>query len=107
MASNREEIIEDLQEQIRKVGGRPSDWRVGTARDSRGPFFQNHLVGDLADGLVYREAFTPGAAQAIRDHFVTDCGLELDLEDTPEPGKIVFVYRKTASAHPALTKLAA
>ena len=107
MASSREEIIDDLQEQIRKVGGRPGDWRVGTAKDACGPFFQNHLVGDAGAGLVYREAFTPIAAQAIRDHFVTDCGLELDCDAVPEPGKIVFVYRKTVPAHPASRKLAA
>jgi hypothetical protein len=98
MASNRQDIIADIEQQIRRVGGAPGEWCVGTAKDPRGPFFQNHLVADLGDGLIYREAFTLSAAQAIRDHFVNDCGLELDLEDAPESGKIVFVYRKTAPA---------
>jgi hypothetical protein len=31
---------------------------VGTAKDARGPFFRRHLVADLGDGLIYREAFT-------------------------------------------------
>ena len=56
--------------------GGMGEWCVGTAKDPRGPFFQNHLVADLGDGLIYREAFTLSAAQAIRDHFVNDCGLD-------------------------------
>ncbi len=102
MPSNRGEIIAEIEQHIQKFGGSPSDWCVGTAKDPRGPFFQNHLVADLGDGLIYREAFTLSAAQAIRDHFVNDCGLELDLEDAAEPGKIVFIYRKTAPAHPQI-----
>ncbi len=102
MPSNRADIITDIQEHIQKFGGGWGEWCVGTAKDPRGPFFQNHLVADLGDGLIYREAFTLSAAQAIRDHFVNDCGLELDLEDAPEPGKLVFVFRKTAAAHPQI-----
>ena len=104
MATNREEIIADFQQHIRKAGGASSDWLIGTAKDSRSPFFRNHIVADLGDGLIYREAFTSVSAEAIRDHFVNDCGLEPDVaerrsaEHAPEPGKIVFVYRKTASA---------
>ncbi len=102
MPTNRDEIIAEIKGHIQKFGGGLGEWCIGTAKDPRGPFFQNHLVADLGDGLIYREAFTPGAAQAIRDHFVNDCGLELDLEDAPEPGKIVFIYRKTTPAHPQI-----
>jgi hypothetical protein len=57
MASNRREIIEDFQEHIRKTGGTASDWLIGTAKDSRSAFFRNHLVADLDDEMIYREAF--------------------------------------------------
>ncbi len=30
--------------------------------------------------------------------FVNDGGLELDLEDAPEPGRIVFTYKKSSKA---------
>ena len=36
MATNREEIIEDFQEHIRKTGGASGDWLIGTAKDPRG-----------------------------------------------------------------------
>ena len=118
MATNREEIIEDFEAHIRKAGGASSDWLIGTAKDMHSPFFRNHIAADLGDGLIYREAFTTNAAEAIRDQFVNDCGLEPDEAERPgaerrsalhEPnGKIVFIYKRgdvksplptTASAH--------
>jgi hypothetical protein len=82
---------------------------VGTAKDSRGTFFQRHREADLGDGLTYREAFTTDAAQAVVAHLVNDRGLQPDRDaateaerpsalQSPEPGKIVFVYRKTPAA---------
>ena len=102
MPSNREEIIEEVKRNIRKFGGEMFDWCVGTAKDARGPFFHAHLVAELGDGLNYREAFTADAARAIQDHLVHDCGLVPDLTTVPDPGKIVFVYRKIAQAPPEM-----
>ena len=112
MPINHNEIIEDIEDQIRKYGGACEEWCVGTAKDSRGPFFQRHREADLGDGLTYREAYTPDAAQAVVAHLVNDRGLEHDRDAVPEPGKIVFVHRKTAAAtaagseHPTFHKLA-
>jgi hypothetical protein len=108
MPINHDEIIEEIEGHIRKFGGGFGEWCVGTAKDSRGPFFRRHLAADLGDGLAYREAFTTTAAQAVVDHLVNDRDLKLDLDAVPEaerrsalhgavpePGKIVFVYRQT------------
>ena len=118
MATNREEIIADFQEHIRKVGGASGDWLIGTAKDTHRPFFRNHIVADLGDGLIYREAFTSNAAQAICEHFTNECGLGPDEAERGSAlqatGKIVFIYRKIASAQgpppadqPVFSKLAA
>jgi hypothetical protein len=72
-----EEIIEDLERHIRKFGGEFGEWRVGTAKDCHGPFFQRHRAADQGDGLAYREAFTTNAAQAVVAYLVNDRGLEL------------------------------
>ncbi len=56
MPITREDIIEDLELHMRKSGGEPNEWCVGTAKDASGPFFQRHLVAELGDGLAYREA---------------------------------------------------
>ena len=96
MAITREEIIEDLDLHMRKSGGEPSAWCVGTAKDARAPFFQRHVTAELDDGLAYREAYTAGAADAVIEHLVNKCGLRLNREAVPQPGKIVFVYRQGA-----------
>ena len=102
MMFNHNEIIEEITAHIRKSGGEPAEWSVGTAKDARGPFFRRHLVADLGDGLMYREAFTTTAADQVIDHLVKNCGVKLafeaerragQLDGVPEPGKLVFVYR--------------
>ena len=101
MPRNHEEIIAEIEDHMRKLGGGTGDWCVGTAKDSRGPFFASHRVAERDDGLIYREAFTFSSAEGVRDYLVNEGGLRLDLEDAPEPGRIVFAYRQTAPAHPA------
>jgi len=70
---------------------------VGTAEDARAPFLRRHLAADLGDGLAYREAFTTAAAGQVIDHLMNHYGLRLDHDAVPEPGKIVFVYRRAQS----------
>jgi hypothetical protein len=98
MPINHQEIIEDIECQIRKNGGAWDEWSVGTAKDSRGPFFQQHREADLGDGLAYRAAYTSTAAEEVVEHLVTHRGLAIDRDSVPEPGKIVFVYRSKVPA---------
>ena len=107
MPINHQEIIEDIEGHIGKHGGAWEEWCVGTAKDCRGTFFQRHREADLGDGLTYREAYTTDAAQAVVAHLVNDRGLKPAPTSErrrhrgrrpsalQEPGKIVFVYRKT------------
>jgi hypothetical protein len=101
MPIHNEEIIIEIEYCIRKFGGGHGQWCVGTAKDARGPFFRRHQQTDVGDGLAYREAFTTNAAQAVVAHLVNDRGLELDGDAVPEPGRLVFVYCKTPTVHPA------
>jgi hypothetical protein len=59
----------------------------------------------LGDGLAYREAYTTAAAEAVVEHLVTHRGLVIDRDAAPEPGKIVFVYRKTQAAATVLSAI--
>ncbi len=88
MPINHSEIIAEIQNHIKKLGGASGDWCVGTAKDPRSPFFESHRVAEKSDGLIYREAFTASGAQAARDYLVNECGLRLDLDAAPEPGRI-------------------
>ena len=99
-----EEIIEDFEAHIRKRGGAFGEWSVGTAKDARGEFFRRHDRADLNDGLAYREAYTTSAAQEVVSHFLYECGMHLDRDSVPEPGKIVFVYRKTVPGPATLSR---
>ena len=101
MRFSDKEIIEDIQTHMRKFGGEPGEWRVGTAEDARAPFFRRHQVADLGDKLIYREAYTASVAEEVVDHLVNACGLHPDRDSVPEPGKIVFVYRPAAPDHVA------
>lgn len=96
MPTDQKEIIAEIEENIRRFGGRFGEWCVGTAKDTRGPFFLRHQEADLGDRLASREAFSPIAAQAVVAHLVNDRGLELEGDAVLEPGRVVFVYCKTS-----------
>ena len=90
----RDEIISDIETQIKRKDGDYSDGCVGVAKDSREPFFEAHLVEDRNDGFLYREAFTPGCAREIRDHFIIQRGAAVDPCSGDE-GRLVYAYRMT------------
>ena len=79
MRIGRNEIIEELTEHMRNFGGEPSEWYVGTARDStlKGelPLQNSSEPAPGLPGLAYREAHTPYAAADAVDYLVTAFGL--------------------------------
>jgi hypothetical protein len=117
MPINHNEIIEELEGQIRRSGGRFNEWCVGTAstiQDGR-----SKIQNGTPDGLLYREAYTTFAAEEVVER-LAGFGLQRERDTTHNPaatahhGKTVFVYRKIPSAHivpgkeaPTFRKLAA
>ena len=60
MRIGRNEIIEELTEHIRKFGGEPGEWRVGTAsHDGRFKIQDDRENPAGMTGLAFREAHTP------------------------------------------------
>lgn len=98
MLMPKDEIITDIEAQIRKGGGDYGAWCVGTAKDSHNALFIRHEAEDLHDGWIYREAFTPGVARDVRNYFVTQCGTDADASGEDEAGRIVYAYRKNSRA---------
>jgi hypothetical protein len=90
MRINQNEIIEDILEHIRQLGGESSDWCVGMAKDSHGPFFPRPADQALVDGLIYRQAYTTYAAAEVVERLQAS-GLRPDHDSIR--GDIVFVYR--------------
>ena len=94
MRINENDIMEEVEAHIRKFGGDFGEWCVGTAKDCHGPFFLLHQEQDCGDQMVYREAYTPYAADEVSERLVQGCGLRPDRESVRDRGRIVFVYRK-------------
>ena len=82
------EIIEELTEHLRKSGGEPGEWRVGTAKDATliGKLQTREARGSLPgiQRLAYREALTPYAAADAVDYLVNAFGLRLDRSSASE-----------------------
>ncbi len=94
MRINENDIMDEVEAHIRKFVGDFGEWFVGTAKDYHGPFFLRHQNQDLGDQMIYREAYTPYAADEVAERLVQGCGLHPDRESARERGRVVFVYRK-------------
>ncbi len=97
MPSVSSEIISDITEHIRKLGGDFSSWCVDIARDAHNPVLEAHQAEERNDGLIYREASTAAGARTVRDYFVTQLGTVPDDTDCPQDGKLVYAYKRLAS----------
>ena len=111
MRFNQSDMVEDMLAHIREPGGDFSEWCVGTARDREALLARSkaaqpvarsgqgagqaerHATGDLGEGLIWREAYTPYAAADVAER-LADCDLRPDRASVPAPGYIVFVYRR-------------
>jgi hypothetical protein len=122
MRVNQSEIIDDVLQHIQKCGGDLSEWWVGTAgmiqdgrfkiqdagfkiQDSRCGIQDSRCgIQDATESenkaeagmpkLVYREAYTPYAADGVID-YLTGLGLRRDPHSTR--GCFVFLYRPAAA----------
>ncbi len=97
MPSVSSEIISDITEHMRKLGGDLSSWCVGIACDAHNSVLEAHQVEERNDGLIYREAYTAASARAVRDYFVTKLGTIPNNAENPQDGKLVYGYKKFAS----------
>jgi hypothetical protein len=100
MRFSESEIVEDIFEHIRQLGGELDEWHVGTAKEPQSPVFLQHSAEGLAEGFIYREAYTTYAAEEVLDR-LHSCGLHPDGGSGHASGKIVFVYRPAPAARPA------
>ena len=95
MRRNQSDIIEDVLAHIGQWDGEFSEWCVGTAKDSHGSLFGPHGPESAAEGLIYREAYTPYAAAEVVER-LAGCGLR--PERGSAAGSIVFARREAVSS---------
>ena len=78
MRIGRNEIVEELTEHMRKIGGEPGEWCVGVAEtdskfqipDSRFQIQDSRETPSNMPGLAYREAHTAYAAADAVEYLV-------------------------------------
>jgi len=87
------EIIGDITDHIRKLGGDFAAWSVAIARDWHDPVFESRQSEAKDDELICREAYTPASARTVRDHFVSQ-GTAPGNGESNQEGKVVYAYRK-------------
>jgi len=102
MRLNQSDIIEDVLAHIGQCGGEFSEWCMGTAKDSA--FLGQQGPESAAEGLIYREAYTPYAAAEVVER-LAGCGLR--PERGSAAGSIVFACHPAVAAagHPTKHKL--
>ena len=93
MRIGRNEIVEELTEHIRKCGGEPGEWFVGTAATVAKLPVADSSGNPKLPGLAYREAHTPYAAAETVDYLISAFGLQPARD--ARPGHVVFVHRPT------------
>jgi hypothetical protein len=99
MRVNQSEIIDDVLQHIQKCGGDLSEWWVGTAGTIQEGRFK--IPDEAENGMpkrVYREAYTPYAADGVIDYLK---GLGLHSDPRSTRGSCVFVYRPVAAQEAA------
>jgi len=96
MPLNHDEIIEDLEGNIRKCGGGFGEWCVGTAKDLKGASLRSRHEQAPDERLIYREAYTPYAAAEAVERRVEGYGLRADPGSAS--GRVVYVYRASVPA---------
>ena len=94
MLMSRVEIIEEIEEQIRKAGGDHSVWCVGIVEDPQDIPGAAPLAGDQDALVMYRQAYTSQAARAVRDYFVSQCGIGNEAGGEDRDGRFVYLCKK-------------
>lgn len=93
MRIGRNEIVEELTEHMRKVGGEAGEWCVGTAgQETHLPSKMPNSRADLPR-MAHREAHTTYAAAEAVEYLIDAFGLHRDRNS--RPGNIVYIYRPT------------
>ncbi len=94
-----QQIIDDITTHIRKRGGHPDTWFVGTSASARSALFGQHEVKEKGDRWIGRRADSAVVAREVQKHFVetlaTDGKTVID-----EAANMVYAYKKAPHTRP-------
>ena len=92
--ASEQEIIDEIDTYMRKVGGLAKDWYVGIATDPEARLFSDHNVDKANDAWIYLPASSASAARRIEKAYL-DTGHDGGPGGGSATTRYVYAYRKT------------
>ncbi|MGB9625254.1 MAG: hypothetical protein ACPMAQ_10365 [Phycisphaerae bacterium] len=99
MTKSKQQIIDEITTHIRKRGGEPGTWYVGTSNDSRAALFDQHKVKEKGDRWIRRRADSAIVAREVQEHFVSTLATD-GKAAVGETAHMVYAYRKAPHTRP-------
>jgi len=96
---SQQQIIEDITGHIRKRGGKPGAWYVGTCASTRKTLFGHHKVKQKGDRWIRRRAESATIAREVQLHFVQSFSTD-GKTATGDTATIVYAYKKAPHTKP-------
>ena len=90
-----QQVVKDIDDFIRKNGGRYSDWYCGIAADPRERLFTGHSVDEKKGPWIYRDCGSEDAARKVEAYFHTKGG-QGGGSGGDEDTRYVYAYKITA-----------
>ncbi len=99
MTKNKLEIINEIDNHIKKEGSSYRNWYVGIASDPEKRLFSDHNVSKQNSWWIYMEAFTDDDARSVENFFLEQRGTQGGPGGGDEKSHFVYAYRITVNTH--------
>ncbi len=99
MVKSKQQIIEEITRHMRKRGGKPGAWYVGTSADARTALFGKHEVKEKGGHWIRRRAGSADEAREVQRHFVDVLATD-GTPATDAAADMVYAYRKAPQTRP-------
>ena len=100
MSNSKDEIIDEIKEQIKKSGSDFSDWYVGVSKDAKNSLFNTHKVKEKDKWWIYRTALSSLEARRAVYYCINVLGTDGSLGEGNETTNMVYAYKKEDCTDP-------
>ncbi len=100
MTISKQQIINDINNHIRKEGSGYKAWYVGISRDAKQRLFNDHNVSEGNGWWIYRTATSTTEAREIESYFVDSLRTDGGTRGGDYYSNQVYAYKKTSYTNP-------
>ncbi|MBR4681923.1 MAG: hypothetical protein IKP06_01275 [Elusimicrobiaceae bacterium] len=93
----KSEIIQEIDDHIKKEGSGYPRWYVGITADPEQRLFSDHNVSKENAWWIYREAFTDNDAREVEKFFLEQKGTQGGPGGGDTDSRFVYAYRITST----------